>query len=417
MTARNVLRDQEYPLVRLKHVCTDSGQYGLNVAADDYVDGGVRLIRTSDIQADGLTPDEDGIFITGPVEERFQLRRDDLVLSRAGTIGRAFLAPPEAEGMAFAGFLVRFRPRLGVVPRFVFYVTQGTEFQQAIQRDAVSNTISNFNAERYANLSIPLPPTTEQQLIADFLDRETAQIDAMIDAQRDLVIRLKERRTAMISSHVADDIGARRVQLRRVVRVSDGLVDPTKSPFTDMPLIAPNHIESGTGRLVEAVDSAADQSAISGKGHVRAGQLIYSKIRPALNKLAIAPSDCLCSADMYPLIVNQSMVVTRFLLYAMLDQAFVDQAVMVSERVAMPKVNRETLAGLVIPLPRIERQKDVVAHLDSSTAHIDSTIDAAQASITLMQERRSALISAAVTGRIDPRTGQESTPEMVLEPA
>lgn len=305
------------------------------------------------------------------------------------------------------------KARREVSPRWLAYALNCVDFSRWIS----GSTRDKLTQGDLMQISLPVARFSDQTAIADFLDRETAQIDTMIAAQRDLVIRLKERRGSMISSHVADEKGARRVQLRRILRVSDGLVDPTKSPWSDMPLIAPNHIESRTGRFVEAVDSAAEQSAISGKGYVRAGQLIYSKIRPALNKLVIAPSDCLCSADMYPLIVNRSILVTRFLLYAMLDQAFVDQAVMVSERVAMPKVNRETLAGLVIPLPRIERQKEIVALLDSSTAHIDSTIDAAYASITLMQERRSALISAAVTGRIDPRTGQESTPEMVLERA
>ncbi|MEN9353528.1 MAG: hypothetical protein RL318_853, partial [Fibrobacterota bacterium] len=96
------------------------------------------------------------------------------------------------------------------------------------------------------------------------------------------------------------------VGFRRVVDIAGGQVDPENEQYSSMNLIAPNHIESGTGRLL-GMETAAEQSAESGKYLCKAGDVIYSKIRPALRKACIAPEDCLCSADMYPLSGRQNL--------------------------------------------------------------------------------------------------------------
>jgi type I restriction enzyme S subunit len=86
----------------------------------------------------------------------------------------------------------------------------------------------------------------------------------------------------------------------REVRIAEGQVDPEIEPYASMALVAPNHIESRTGRLL-ARETAAEQGAMSGKYMCRKDEVVYSKIRPGLAKVALAPEDCLCSADMYPL--------------------------------------------------------------------------------------------------------------------
>src|SRR5205823_14106739 len=86
----------------------------------------------------------------------------------------------------------------------------------------------------------------------------------------------------------------------REVAIAEGQVDPEVEPYVSMLLVGPEHVESATGRLLRRA-TATDQAAESGKYFSRKGDVIYSKIRPALRKLIIAPEDCLCSADMYPL--------------------------------------------------------------------------------------------------------------------
>jgi type I restriction enzyme S subunit len=139
-----------------------------------------------------------------------------------------------------------------------------------------------------------------------------------------------------------------------------------------MTLVAPNHVESATGRLLQT-ESAAEQGAESGKYWCDAGDVIYSKIRPALRKVAIAPHDCLCSADMYPLKGTNGLA-NRFLYWYLLSEPFSDFALQESARVAMPKLNRETLSAATLPLPPPDEQERIAKFLDEQTTRIDALI-------------------------------------------
>jgi len=168
-----------------------------------------------------------------------------------------------------------------------------------------------------------------------------------------------------------------------------------------MLLIAPNHIESNTGRVLE-LTTAHEQAAISGKYLVAKGDVVYSKIRPHLNKCALATFDGLCSADMYPIRTELDLS-AEFLFYWMLAQAFLDYATESSMRVAMPKLNRETLGAAPLVVPPILEQENIVAFLQESAHAIDRLVDKVAVAIERLTEYRTALITAATTGKIDVR--------------
>ena len=276
-------------------------------------------------------------------------------------------------------------------------------------------------AEVIGNLRVPTPTYDEQVGIAAFLDRETAKIDALIAKQEQLIATLREDRAATITQAVTKGLDPD-VEMKesgvewlgevpahwtvsrfsRHVAINAGQVDPRVEPFSGMALIAPNHVESGTGRLL-GIETAAEQGADSGKYEVCAGQIIYSKIRPNLSKAVIAPTDCLCSADMYGLAPDPNRFMIRFLLYAILSQPFTDYVVDSSMRVAMPKVNHDSLGAAPVWIPPLPEQAAIVAHVETRIAAIDELIAKSTDMIGTLREYRSALITDAVTGKIDVR--------------
>ena len=133
------------------------------------------------------------------------------------------------------------------------------------------------------------------------------------------------------------------------VRVATGQVDPRLEPYRSMTLVAPDHIQSGSGRLLKK-ETAADQRAISGKYLFSEGDIVYSKIRPYLRKAILADFEGLCSADMYPL-KPASDVSAGFMFAAILGPDFSKYAESVSVRSGMPKINRAELAEYTIALP------------------------------------------------------------------
>ena len=153
-----------------------------------------------------------------------------------------------------------------------------------------------------------------------------------------------------------------------------------------MTLIAPNHIESNSGRVI-SVETAEEQGADSGKYLVEKGQLVYSKIRPALNKATIASTRALCSADMYAMSFRDG-VEPRYALYYVLARPFHTFSAVASLRVKMPKVNREELSEAPWLLPPIDEQRAIANYLDRETVRIDTLIEEQERLIELLRERR-----------------------------
>lgn len=190
------------------------------------------------------------------------------------------------------------------------------------------------------------------------------------------------------------------MRFSRVVAIAEGQVDPRVEPYASMVLIAPNHVEGGTGRLV-ALETAADQGADSGKYQFATGEVIYSKIRPALAKVVLAPCDGLCSADMYPLRGVEGLA-SPYLKWVLLCPEFTAWAVLESDRVAMPKINREKLNEFRLPVPSRTEQVAIAAFLDRETAKIDALVEAQRQLIELLKEKRQAIIAHSVTKGLDP---------------
>jgi type I restriction enzyme, S subunit len=194
----------------------------------------------------------------------------------------------------------------------------------------------------------------------------------------------------------------RTCRFKYAAQIVGGQVDPTDERYRDLPLFAPNHMESGTGRLV-AIGTADEQAAESGKYMVRAGDVLYSKIRPALRKVIVAPENGLCSADVYAVRPRvRDELDARFLFYLLLSEGFFQYSLLESDRVAMPKINREALGECPLVFPPIQSQRCIVDFLDRKTAAIDELIKKKERLIELLQEKRQALITKAVTKGLDP---------------
>jgi type I restriction enzyme S subunit len=151
-----------------------------------------------------------------------------------------------------------------------------------------------------------------------------------------------------------------------VASIESCLVDPSK--FLNMPHVAPDNIEKGTGRLL-AYNTIGQDGVFSSKHRFYPGQILYSKIRPNLSKVVVVDFEGLCSADMYPVAAK---IDTRFLHLFMLSPEFLRQVVRDDNRLAMPKVNQQQLSETVIAVPPLAEQKRIVAKVDQLMALCDS---------------------------------------------
>ncbi len=283
----------------------------------------------------------------------------------------------------------------------------------------------------FLSAKLVLPPLREQAGIVRYLDYVDRRIRRYIRAKQKLIELLEEQKQAIIHRAITrglePDVPFKPsgvewlgdvpehwevTRFKRIAGVAGRLVDPRSEEQRSKTLIAPNHIErDGTSRLLKR-ETADEQGADSGKYEVRVGEIVYCKIRPYLRKAVIAPCNCLCSADMYPIALKENVSVTyEFLLLEMLSLPFTQYTVDCSLRAAMPKINREALAEAPVWLPPLSEQSAITSYLAEVTADIDTAIDRARREIELLGEYRTRLIADVVTGKLDVREAAARLPE------
>ncbi len=383
----------------------------------------IQLCNYTDVYYnDRITSDMD--FMEGSATEteieRFQLKRGQVLITKDSEgwddIGIPALVTEDMPEVLCGYHLSVFEETPYLDGEFLAWLCRADPLNNQFKLSA--NGVTRFGLGQHAmkNAFITLPPLDTQRRIARFLDEKTARLDGLIEKKRELLDRLAEKRQALITRAVTKglnpdapmkpsgidwlgDIPAHwsLVPFKWCCHVKSGQVDPKEPEYAEMMLIAPDHIESGTGRLYQ-VTSAEEQGAISGKYFCPEGVILYSKIRPALRKVALYGGECLCSADMYA-IDSGSDLVREYLFYFLLTDAFTSYAELESLRVAMPKVNREALGAFPIPIPSRDEQSEIARSCVELDENHCETADKVLDSIARLDEYRSAQITAAVTGQ------------------
>ncbi|WP_336755899.1 restriction endonuclease subunit S [Pantoea sp. USHLN298] len=414
------------------------GPFGSDLKTTDYQDGGIPLIQLNNIR-DGKHFLKNTKFVTE--KKRMELSRHiaypkDIVFAKmAEPVARAAKVNEEYPEYVIVADCVKMTPNKEIINEdYLVWAANSDCVRINAELVSTGTTRIRINLGELKKIRIPFPPMVEQLKVALFLDHETAKIDNLIEKQQQLIELLKEKRQAVISHAVTKglrpdvpmkDSGVewlgevpehwKLIKFSHCVSIRSGQVDPRKLPYCDYWLIAPNHIVSGEGRIIN-LETAKDQGADSGKYLCRTGEVIYSKIRPALVKACLSPSDTvLCSADMYPM-SSYNGLTNNFLLLYLLSDAFTRFAVNQADRVAMPKINRESLSDCIIPVPPIEEQGKIYSYAREALEKLDVLLQKSQLTIELLQERRSALISATVTGKIDVRDWVAPEKQQIEEP-
>jgi type I restriction enzyme S subunit len=258
-------------------------------------------------------------------------------------------------------------------------------------------------------MPVLVPPCDEQRAIADYLDRETAQIDKLVGEQQRLIDLLTERLAATIAEALK---GFASLRLRRLVDparpMTYGILQCGEPVQSGVPYIGPSDMP-GEGkspsagllrRTTEAIAAAYSRSILRG------GDLVVS-IGPAYGKVAVVADELTganLTQDTVRIATQPELVDTRYLVWVLVSREASDYWDLEIMGATFRRLNLGTLARTPIPLPSLSEQRRVASYLDERTAKIDALVADAKRLIELSRERRAALISAAVTGQIDVRS-------------
>ncbi|MEW2178308.1 restriction endonuclease subunit S [Streptomyces sp. NPDC005406] len=306
------------------------------------------------------------------------------------------------------------RPADAVDPRWLAHLLEVMNLGQYSQTAAQPGIgTAQINA-----LSVPVPPAQEQSDIADYLDRETSRIDTVIEEQQRLIDMLDERRDGVIAEAVTKGVrpGATLVEsgvewlgnipegwsvkpLRRCGTLMTGSTPPTDNrgnfaeEANDRPWVRPQDLSSET--RASAWLTADGWSTMR---PVPAGSVLVGCIAYSLGSVGYLSTAATTNQQITSVVPAEE---GRYLYYAM--RAAKSELWAASQMNRVPILNNQRLGSIRVPVPPVEEQRLIAAYLDEQTENIDRMRAEAQRFVELARERRSALITAAVTGQFDVR--------------
>jgi type I restriction enzyme S subunit len=267
-------------------------------------------------------------------------------------------------------------------------------------------TRQGLNYSQVKALRIPCPPPSEQRAIVLTL----STLQEARDARRKELALERECKAALMQhlfthgtrgeARKHTEIGEmpeswKVMKFAEAVQIAKGQVDPTQEPYRSMPHVGPENIEQDTGRLLPTRTNG-ELKISSGNYLFTRDDVLYSKIRPYLNKVALPSFDGTCSADMYPMRPRDGCMTREFLFHQLLSEQFKICAMSFQTRTGIPKINREQLGGIPLLAPPLEEQREIADVLNAC----DSKIVSLESEASLLDELFRAMLEELMTGRL-----------------
>ena len=397
--------------------------------ADEYVDEGFAFLSTPNIK--GREIDFEGVNYIN--EERYEespeikLRVGDVLLAKDGsTLGTVNVVRSLPRPATVNSSLAVITPGQRVDSVFLYYLFQSVYMVDAIQRMKGGMGVPHLFQEDLNKFFLALPPYTEQSEVAHFLDREVTKIDSLVAAQQRLIALLKEKRQAVISHAVTKGLnpdapmkpsgvewlgeipGHWQVKpVRAVAAVVRGASprpagDPRYFDGDAVPWVTVAEITKDESAYLYTTETSltfegADQSRLFPTGTV-----IYSNSGATLGVPKILRIEACANDGVVGFLELDHDVIPEFLYHFL--ASITDQ---IREKVkqgsGQPNLNTEIVKAIRFGHPPIDEQIAIVEYVCRTVGVFDALIAEAERAITLLDERRTALISAAVTGKIDVR--------------
>ena len=280
--------------------------------------------------------------------------------------------------------------------RFLFYGIN--KFLKDIEDVTGYTTVKHLSSKSILAIEMPVPPLEEQKRIVALLDAATVRITELTACYEQARTHANNLFVSFLRDSLAGNPDWPVKTLGEVCSIKSVLVDPKDLKYSGMIHIGAGNIEAKTGRLF-GIKTAREEKLISGKFLYSENDVLYSKIRPYLEKVALPAQAGLCSADVYPL--QPGPLLTRmFLFYTLVSETFTEYAISGSSRTGMPKVNREHLFKYEMKVPPLAVQTEIVERLDATRIKKSEMVAAYDAKLTAARNLRQSMLEAAFTGEL-----------------
>ena len=392
----------------------------------------ISYLKAIHIRWDKVNIDDLPKMWTSPREkEKYSVKNGDLLISEGGEVGRTALLKDLQEDCIIQNAAHRVRPLSQSKVEYLNYLMRHIADTKWFDILCNKSTIAHLTSEKLGALPLPLPPLDEQEMIANFLDRKTKQIDDLIAKKEAILAKLDEKRSAIISHAVTKgldltvpmkDSGIEWLgvipkhweinRLRHILKeqLVNGIFKKRDSWGKGNPIvnvfdvfIESNIVDIETLDRVECEeDELSKYSALYGDFFFVRSSLKLEGIGQSATVLE-SPEPVVFECHLIRGRPNLSLVDAKFLI-AYLNCHFT-RSFLVSKanQVTMATIDQNKFKDVHIPTPTLDEQKTISKYLEQKTAEIDLQKAKVQEAIERLKEYRTALITNAVTGKIDVR--------------
>lgn len=365
-------------------------------------------------------------FEEAPSRARRRVRDGDVIISTVRTYLQAIaqINHPPANLIASTGFaVVRPRPD-GFDARYCKYALREPAFLAEVEKRSVGVSYPAINASDLASIPVHVHPLPQQRAIADYLDRETARLDALVAAKERVLGLLAEKRRALITRAVTRGLDPRAPlrdsgipwlgeipahwETKRLRHISpfitvgvvvnpSSYVTPDGVPFLYGSDVTEEAITLDSVRRIPAEVSRGELA----KTCLRAGDVVTVRVG-APGVTAVVPPE-LDGANCASIMLTRGAATfdSQWLAYAMNSSVGRHQVGLVQYGAAQEQFNISHAVDFWFGVPPLSEQRKMVSYIDDATSTLDAVSAATIRTIQLIKERRAALIAAAVTGQID----------------
>jgi type I restriction enzyme S subunit len=404
------------------------GPFGSALKLEDMVESGIRVYGQENVISKDFSLGKRMISDDKFKEMRvYQIYPNDLLMTMMGTSGKCELVPDDIDLGIIDSHLLRLRVNESeILPRFFrLLIDECYEVENQIKVLGKGSIMHGLNSSIVKELRLPLPNLDEQEHILNFLDYETAKIDTLIEKQRRLIELLKEKRQAVISHAVTKGLNPTLpmkdsgvewlgevpehwilMHFRRITHLQQGLQIPQENRYSEE---GESRVEYITIKSINAgVDRIHKEFIYSPSARVVCNEKDVLLARTGATGEVVTNVSGAFHNNFFKINYDENKITRDYLVYFLKVNEIKNHLVMLAGTTTIPDLNHGAFLGTLICLPSITEQNAIVSYLENKSKGFQKLEERTNKAIELMQERRTALISAAVTGKIDVRHWQVS---------
>jgi type I restriction enzyme S subunit len=409
---------------RVKYVCRFAGGGTPDKGNIEYWNGEIPWVSPKDMKSSEIIDTEDHITKAGLDSSPTKLLEAGavLIVMRSGISRHSIPVAINRVPVTLNHDMRALIPTSTLEPRYLARLIEGHQRQFLNVWSKEGTTVESLESDLVADTEIAVPPLLQQRAIADYLDHETARLDGLVAAKERVLGLVEEKRRALITRVVTRGLDPyaplydsvipwlgeipahwKLARLKHFAAIYYGLSQPPDYVPSGVPFLRATNVKRG--ELTKDGLVFVDEEVLPDSRVVRlcAGDIIIVRSGAYTGDSAIVTEEwvgAVAGYDMVARVVRRAIpeFVSRALLCQYVLEAQIDPLRL---RAAQPHLNAEELGDISFALPPIDEQRAIVAHIAAETAKLDALRSATERTIALLRERRTALIAAAVSGKLD----------------